>query len=108
MKPPPQWQTVLLELRNAGTRGVHTFEFRRMFIGNPSQRVAELEARGYVVTHTREKLDGKAIGCRYVLVSSPDIAVTAESAYVDRDLSAWEGAKPTSRLAIFDDSEDAA
>lgn len=67
----PQWQVVLRELRFAGPKGVHTFELRRMFIGNPSQRIAELEALGYEVSRTREKLHGDAFGSRYVLVSEP-------------------------------------
>lgn len=66
-----QAEIVLRELRAAGSRGVHTFELRRMYIGNPSQRIAELEKRGYRFTRTREKLNGKATGSRYVLVEEP-------------------------------------
>lgn len=66
-----QADTVLRMLRDAGSRGVHTFELRQEYIGNPSQRIAELEGRGHLFTRTREKLNGQAIGTRYRLVSSP-------------------------------------
>lgn len=59
---------VLDLLRAAGDGGIHTFELRAQFIGNPSQRVAELEALGHKISHTRERLNGKAVGTRYRLV----------------------------------------
>lgn len=66
-----QKEIVLRALRNAGSRGVHTFEMRQMFIANPSQRILELEAEGYVVSHARERLHGKALGARYTLIREP-------------------------------------
>ena len=65
-----QRDTVLRMLRDAGSRGVHTFELRGAFIGNPSQRIAELEDAGYAISHTRERLHGKAIGTRYRLATT--------------------------------------
>lgn len=63
-----QRDKVLELLRAAGSRGVHTFELRAEFIGNPSQRIAELEALGHKITHTRERLRGSATGTRYRLL----------------------------------------
>ena len=100
-----QWQVVLRELRSAGARGVHTFELRRMFIGNPSQRIAELEARGYVVSRARERLNGDAIGCRYTLVSEPG-AQPAERAAPHGSAGSLFTSPP--RLAIFDEDMEAA
>lgn len=59
---------ILSMLDAAGSRGIHTFEMRRAFIGNPSQRIAELEAAGYVFTRARERLNGQAFGVRYRLI----------------------------------------
>lgn len=64
----PQRELVLQMLRDAGTRGVHTFEIRQAYIANPSQRIAELEAAGHRITHTRERLHGAATGTRYRLL----------------------------------------
>lgn len=74
-----QRQRVLEALIAAGSRGVHTFELRQAFIGNPSQRIADLEAEGYVITHTRERLHGTAIGTRYRLVAGARTASGAGS-----------------------------
>lgn len=59
---------VLHLLEHAGGRGIHTFELRRLFVGNPSQRVAELEAQGHTIRHRRERLNGAATGTRYTLL----------------------------------------
>jgi hypothetical protein len=67
-----QHETVLQILRDAGKRGIHTFELRREYIGNPSQRIAELEARGHIISSTRERLNGDAWGARYVLERDAD------------------------------------
>lgn len=67
-----QRERVLQMLRQAGSRGIHTFELRREFVGNPSQRIAELEAEGHRITHTRERLHGDAVGTRYRLVSEQE------------------------------------
>jgi hypothetical protein len=69
----PQWLRFLRMLRQAGPRGVHTFEMRRAFIGNPSQRKTELEKRGCRIrVSEREKLNGRAQGVRYFLEFEPD------------------------------------
>ncbi len=70
-----QADTVLSELRIAGRRGVHSFQLRALYIANPSQRILELEGRGHLITHQREKLNGAASGVRYRLVS--DVEGTA-------------------------------
>jgi hypothetical protein len=55
-------------LRHAGGRGVHTFEMRAAFIGNPSERIARLERRGHRIrVSERERLNGGAYGVRYFL-----------------------------------------
>jgi hypothetical protein len=106
MKNPAQWEIVLRELRASGSRGVHTFELRRMFIGNPSQRIAELEGKGYVVTATRERLHGDAVGSRYVLVSEPGQQPAPKPTPHEPGGSLFN--QPAARCAIFDDWEDAA
>lgn len=60
-------------LRAAGEKGVHTFTLRQAYIGNPSERIRELEDQGWVIRHTRERLHGTAHGTRYVKVSEPDV-----------------------------------
>jgi hypothetical protein len=90
-----QADTVLAMLRSRGTRGVHTFELRRQYIGNPSQRIAELEARGHRITHTREKLNGTATGTRYVLTVDADSSGAAvPPTLVDSPVAAPEGLFP--------------
>lgn len=60
-------------LRDAGPLGVHTFEMRKAFIGNPSQRINELEDEGFVIDKRREKLHGTATGSRYTLLSGAGV-----------------------------------
>lgn len=96
-----QAEIVLRELRAAGPRGVHTFELRRMFIGNPSQRIAELEVRGYRFTRTREKLNGKATGTRYVLVGEPARQTRVQPSSEAAPAPSLFDEKP--RSAIFDE-----
>lgn len=64
-----QRERVLQMLQDAGPAGVHTFTMRAAYVGNPSQRIAELEAAGHHITHQRERLNGQAIGTRYRLIS---------------------------------------
>jgi hypothetical protein len=80
-----QKDTTLQMLRAAGERGVHTFEMRRAFIGNPSQRIAELIEDGHgITTGPKERLNGEAMGVRYFLVH--DAAATpAPAAAADPD-----------------------
>jgi hypothetical protein len=48
-----------------GPGGVHTFEMRRAFMGNPSQRRKDLEAQGvHLIVGPRERLHGDAVGVR--------------------------------------------
>lgn len=64
----PQADYVYRCLKLRGPAGVHTFELRRRFIGNPSQRIADLENQGYRIKHgEREQLNGQAYGTRYWL-----------------------------------------
>jgi hypothetical protein len=60
-----QTDTLHAWLAERGAAGVHTFELRRAFIGNPSQRRQELEDRGvHVIVGPRERLNGSALGVR--------------------------------------------
>ncbi len=62
-------------------QGVHTFEIRREFIGNPSQRRQELEDRGVqIVVGPKEKLNGRADGVRYWLAEYAPVALQARRA----------------------------
>lgn len=68
----PQRRRLLRMLRAAGPRGVHTFDARRAFIGNPSERRSELERDGYVIrVGPRERLNGRSYGVRYFLDGEP-------------------------------------
>ena len=65
---------VLQRLREAGPRGIHTFQLRKEYVGNPSQRIAELEALGYVIQSVRERpAPDRALGARYTLVRDIDV-----------------------------------
>jgi len=68
-----QADRVVALLRAAGPVGVHSFELRREphLIANPSERIRELEARGYTISAVSERLHGRAYGVRYRLESSP-------------------------------------
>lgn len=63
---------ILQWLRDAGARGIHTFELRNAYIANPSQRIIELEERGHVISRERERLHGHAFGVRYRLEIDAD------------------------------------
>jgi len=79
-KKTPQKEIVARLLRQAGKRGVHTFELRQAYISNPSERIADLERAGWIIKHSgRELLHGTAEGCRYVKVSEPDVERTAST-----------------------------
>jgi hypothetical protein len=57
---------LLAALKAAGPRGLHSHDIRRQGLsGNPSQRVTELQARGFAVSSTRENR-GKRPGARYI------------------------------------------
>lgn len=45
MKPASQEDLTVQMLRNARERGVHTFEMRKAYIGNPSERIKRLQKR---------------------------------------------------------------
>jgi len=114
-----QRHDVLRMLRAAGPVGVHTFDLRKNFIGNPSQRIAELEAEGHVIRHTRERLRGSAVGTRYVLVEDVASRATQPPVGGPETGSVAEGGpsalaldvtstKPRPQCAIFDDWDEAA
>lgn len=64
-----QAEQVLQLLRYAGKMGVHTFELRRAYIGNPSERIRELRNAGHTIdVGPKERLGGTAYGVRYFLV----------------------------------------
>lgn len=68
---------MLDELAKAGPAGVHSHDLRRMGIsGNPSQRAADLEAKGHKLRRVRENR-GKRPGVRYFLVSDRLVGVGA-------------------------------
>ncbi len=63
-----QCEKLLRALREAGPVGWHSLDCRsKLFIGNPSQRVIELEEQGHLISVTRERLPGRAVGVRYRL-----------------------------------------
>ena len=66
-------------LRVRGDQGVHSFELRKAYIGNPSERISDLERAGWSIQHKRERGEGGAIGTRYVMLSEPDVDVDRAS-----------------------------
>lgn len=104
----PQKEIVAHMLRQAGKRGVHTFEMRQAYIANPSERIAALERAGWVIGHSREVLHGTAAGCRYVKVTEPEFGSvsTAASASGDRSLARDAGLPRSEHQAGADAAVD--
>jgi hypothetical protein len=72
LKEPTDAERLLLALRARGEVGIHSHEIRKLSIsGNPSQRVADLEALGHRIEHTRE-FQGRRPGVRYTLVAEAE------------------------------------
>lgn len=64
-------------LQAASDTGVHTSELRYHGVsGNPSQRRADLEERGYTISSTPEPYpsDPRRCGARYRLVAAPEFS----------------------------------
>jgi hypothetical protein len=100
---------MLLALRNAGADGVHTFTARRdLYIGNPSQRIAELTARGYTITATRERLHGHAVGSRYRLTAGPSRLPVADPTMLKPETDASLFGSNVARPSIYSPYSDAA
>jgi hypothetical protein len=71
LQQPTDCQRLLIALRARGPAGLHTHEIRKLGIsGNPSQRAADLEERGYELRRKREH-KGRRPGVRLFLVSEP-------------------------------------
>lgn len=67
-KPVSDAERMLRLLRTAGSLGVHSHDLRRRGItGNPSQRAADLEAKGHSIERVRENR-GRRPGTRYTLL----------------------------------------
>lgn len=75
MRRKSQKERTLRMLQDAGNLGIHSFHFysEEVRIFRVSQRIRELQAEGYTITHTPERM-GSAIGTRYTLVSGPQQA----------------------------------
>lgn len=68
---PTDTQRLLIALQARGPKGIYSHEIRKLGIsGNPSQRVADLEALGYEIDHRREH-KGRRPGVRYTLTAEP-------------------------------------
>jgi len=70
-----QRDIVLKALRDAGDRGVHSFEFLELQIPRAAARVLELRENGHTITSTRERLNGDAEGVRYRLIEQTPVPV---------------------------------
>lgn len=66
-----QRQRVLHLLREAGDRGVHSFEMIQLGIPRVAARVHELQQDGHTIRSERSRFQGTAEGSRYTLVSVP-------------------------------------
>lgn len=64
---PTQRERILSMLRDAGTRGVHSFELFEARMPRAAATVHTLRRDGYTITSTPETLHGDAKGVRYVL-----------------------------------------
>lgn len=60
-------------LRARGDQGIHTFELRQMYIGNPSERVRQLRELGWLIDSIDERFHGEAFGTRYRLIAEPEV-----------------------------------
>lgn len=64
------WQKVLRLLQQAGPRGVHSWELYEGYTTrNASQRIGDLEKKGYRIRRVPERRNGKP-GARYFLVGA--------------------------------------
>lgn len=73
-KDEPGWEYLLRCLRHRGPVGVHTFELRGAYIGNPSERRTEVINEGHRVhVGPKEKLNGESWGVRYFLDDPPAV-----------------------------------
>lgn len=80
VKEPTDCDLIALALKVAGPKGLHSHTIRRRGLsGHPSERIRELQARGYEIDHVRE-FKGHRPGVRYVLVSEPGSAVNEAKA----------------------------
>lgn len=62
-----QWQQVHAWLKAAGPEGVHTFQMRAALVGNPSERMRQLDEHGIAWRGRDEKYQGDAKGTRFWL-----------------------------------------
>jgi hypothetical protein len=80
VKAPTDCQLIALALEVAGPKGLHSHTIRKRGLsGHPSERIRELQARGYQIDHIQE-FKGHRPGVRYVLISSPGSSVNEAKA----------------------------
>ena len=58
---------ILAMLRDAGERGIHSFELLEAHMPRAAARVSELRAQGFDITAEHERFRGEAHGVRYRL-----------------------------------------
>lgn len=74
-KEPTDAERMLIALRARGNTGLHSHEVRKLGISaHPSQRAAELEAKGYEIKRTKE-FKGRRPGVRFTLIAEPGSTV---------------------------------
>jgi hypothetical protein len=82
-----QKDRVLEMLRQAGTRGVHSFEFYEARLPRAAARILELRAEGHKIAAVRELFRGESNGVRYRLVeNAPACFVPVEEDGPDEQL----------------------
>lgn len=75
-----QHDQILVMLRAAGDKGLHSQDFMESFLPAFSQRIGELRLRGYTIRSARERFPrpgSVAVGKRYWLESEPPSATDA-------------------------------
>lgn len=102
-------------LRSAAAGGIHTLTIRKeLRIGNPSERVHDLERRGFLITSTVEPRHG-CHGARYVMArDAGDSMAWLTDSQLDADLGSGAPAGLSSpaaelsaeRMATFRDYTD--
>lgn len=80
-----QRDQILQMLRDAGDRGLHSFELYEARLPRAAARIAELREAGFTITSTRERYRGQAEGVRYRLVEATHQVARVEPSLLGED-----------------------
>lgn len=75
-------QKTLELLRQAGPRGIHSFELNKLVgTDRAAARVRDLKEMGHAISRVTEKMNG-SVGCRYFLVSEIEKPIERPIRYI--------------------------